>query len=881
MIKPREAWATGLPITLFATILLAPAQEPQNTFTLGRAIPDDVFLYVAQRHNPERAYLDQYWGEVCQAFVASGVAEDFFNLITGAAGPDGAARVQQLRERGTALITAIDWGQLGSREVAFAERFSPQPTMRGEGPPTLTPSVVVLLRETPETAPKNHAALVALLEALVEEINKTIGAEGMHVQKSTQHGAQVASVNMLEMAPGAPPMPVSIALRDDLVILAFREDLLAETLALLDGKGEKQSIAKSPRVAAAFRQLPPAEDSMTYFDTPALLKPIGSFVEAVMELAETAGDVTRNTGMNKQADEHHGKAMAAYRRGDIEQALAETRAAHEADAASSICLYNLACFNALLGHQDEAQSWLEKAVQGGFYAPQQMARDADLKSLRGSPRFQATLARAGELAKLAAAERADDKLINSSRSGEAYRLTMEARRLLEEQNYAEGLKIAEQALTLAPKDPGVLYALACSHALLEHPDKALTFLEQAVSAGYYCPQHIVKDEDLKSLRGQERFEAAVVRARTLAGEHSETELAGWLTLTRAVVARLRDAFSILDYSATIETTDGFSTRTDTVSVLASDAKDRPIYPFFGKRPPPARFDRYLPKETLSFSVSGGVDFAELYRFAEDTVRQSGPPGEEFLAHWAELQQQIGLDIHKDLLDWIGGEFVEVSLENGSSVWLIQVRDEKLAHQRVTAGIEYLTKNLAKAAQDNPPLAALMMMVPRTSPVQHAELPEFQNLHFAMSPNPVVWGVADGQLIFGTSAEAVVLCLDTARGEHPSIRENPRAMSEMILPDGPFVMVTLTDQRQLGNEIAGVIGLFSMLSSMAGAAIPEPSVRQVLSKVSSILGKLVPVAQRVDFFKSTATCTTFDGRMGRMRTVTHYASPQERSAAQKP
>jgi hypothetical protein len=59
------------------------------------------------------------------------------------------------------------------------------------------------------------------------------------------------------------------------------------------------------------------------------------------------------------------------------------------------------------------------------------------------------------------------------------------------------------------------------------------------------------------------------------------------------------------------------------------------------------------------------------------------------------------------------------------------------------------------------------------------------------------------------------------------------------------------------------------------------VRQVLSKVSSILGKLVPVAQRVDFFKSTATCTTFDGRMWRMRTVTHYASPQERSAAQKP
>jgi hypothetical protein len=48
----------------------------------------------------------------------------------------------------------------------------------------------------------------------------------------------------------------------------------------------------------------------------------------------------------------------------------------------------------------------------------------------------------------------------------------------------------------------------------------------------------------------------------------------------------------------------------------------------------------------------------------------------------------------------------------------------------------------------------------------------------------------------------------------------------------------------------------------------------------MIGKLVPVAQEIDFFKSASTCTAFDGRVWRTRQVTHYFSPEER-AARKP
>ena len=168
-----------------------------------------------------------------------------------------------------------------------------------------------------------------------------------------------------------------------------------------------------------------------------------------------------------------------------------------------------------------------------------------------------------------------------------------------------------------------------------------------------------------------------------------------------------------------------------------------------------------------------------------------------------------------------------------------------------------------------------MLGVRTSPVEHEQLEGFQNLHFAMSPRPAVWGVVDGYLMLGSSADAVALCLATAKGDHPNIRDNARAMSEAVVPAGPFASVSLTDRRGLGEELASGLGIASMVSGMIGTFVPEPKLRPVLAKISGMLGKLTPVVRKIDFYKSEATHTTFDGRMWRTRAMTHYSSPAER------
>ena len=178
------------------------------------------------------------------------------------------------------------------------------------------------------------------------------------------------------------------------------------------------------------------------------------------------------------------------------------------------------------------------------------------------------------------------------------------------------------------------------------------------------------------------------------------------------------------------------------------------------------------------------------------------------------------------------------------------------------------------------MGAAMMLNLRTAPVKHEALEGFQNLFFSMSPKPIVWGTAEGHLVFGSSADAVALCLETARGKHPDIRQNDRAMKEAILPEGAFTSLSFTDQRHLGREIQEGLGVAAMITGMMGAFVPDREAKPVLARISALIGKLAPVAEKIDFYKSKASVTTFDGRAWRTRQVTHYFSPEERAAEEK-
>jgi tetratricopeptide (TPR) repeat protein len=115
---------------------------------------------------------------------------------------------------------------------------------------------------------------------------------------------------------------------------------------------------------------------------------------------------------------------------------------------------------------------------------------------------RAAEARDGYRAALAVVERYMDLEPDDPRAA-----TMRAVALCRLGRRDEGLRWAEQALTLDPQDAGVGYNVACLYALEGAVDAALAQLERVVRAGFRNKEWMERDPDLASLRGLPRFEA--------------------------------------------------------------------------------------------------------------------------------------------------------------------------------------------------------------------------------------------------------------------------------------------------------------------------------------------------------------------------------------
>lgn len=73
-------------------------------------------------------------------------------------------------------------------------------------------------------------------------------------------------------------------------------------------------------------------------------------------------------------------------------------------------LYNIARMHCLLGHEDQACEWLEKAVDAGYRDARRLERDDDFESIRKQERFRALVKRAwasGYIAMLEREQRAE------------------------------------------------------------------------------------------------------------------------------------------------------------------------------------------------------------------------------------------------------------------------------------------------------------------------------------------------------------------------------------------------------------------------------------------------------------------------------------------
>lgn len=329
---------------------------------------------------------------------------------------------------------------------------------------------------------------------------------------------------------------------------------------------------------------------------------------------------------------------------------------------------------------------------------------------------------------------------------------------------------------------------------------------------------------------------------------------------------------VFDYVVASSSMKGRQNVTHEVSKIRDGQQGSPIVKMMTNRTAFERYDKYIPADATSFSMNPLVDLEMTYDFILDFVATNVPEGEETVTKIKSKLTEVGFDPKEQVFSWLSGEMITVSMppavvtgmSQADSVTMIRVKNEEIATQKVNAAIDFANAFMQQQGQQ-------LMIQPAQVGVEGFR--EVTHPMMAMFMRPVV-GVHDGYLIVGTSTGAIKKCFDVAAGNAPSIATNERFKKEGLAPEGKFRSASFTDLSKLGEELGGALAMMGMFGGMATSSMP-PEEAAGVQKLMTIIMKLGPVLNELDFFSSQASMTTYDGKLTMTSTkVMTYKSDKE-------
>jgi hypothetical protein len=342
-------------------------------------------------------------------------------------------------------------------------------------------------------------------------------------------------------------------------------------------------------------------------------------------------------------------------------------------------------------------------------------------------------------------------------------------------------------------------------------------------------------------------------------------------MIQALPGKIFDAIDVWEYVASVGDTQDKHTTETTLTVLRDNAKSTPIYKIFYSNGPLADPLKFVPAEAGDVGVSSGVDFSAMYREITQFIRDNVPEGEANVQQFEDMvRTEAGLDIQKDILSWIKGEIRYFSIPGktpyspGETVVLVSVKDADKAREMIGRLLDTVEP----------------MLVQQNGSIGDAEVEggegfkSIQHPMMGMMPigRPTI-GVAQDQLIISTSPKAIGKAL-AVTGEN-GFAKNERFQKEGVNASSNVTELSFSDMTGFGEQLGGALQMVPMIAMM----VPQNELPPQAQAIFSMLSRLGPVVQQIDFLLSTSGVTTFDGKQTLTKTVTNYReSPKAQTAA---
>ena len=338
-----------------------------------------------------------------------------------------------------------------------------------------------------------------------------------------------------------------------------------------------------------------------------------------------------------------------------------------------------------------------------------------------------------------------------------------------------------------------------------------------------------------------------------------------------ILGNLIHQVDIIDYVAATEETDSLRTVAHSVAKMTEGARSKKLCKALADQKPITGLLEHVPASATGYSAWSGADLGLLYSWIKDTLEHNFDEGPQWLARWAEWQQENEFNLQDEILSWIDGRVIGITFPGaiqtgfGASqdiVLKIKVNDDAKAR-------DSFFRQLGRFGE------ALTM-----APAADVNAEGFRSISHPMmmlAMMKITAGVDKGWLYVSNSAPAINKCLATAAGDAPSIVTNERYKSEGIIPKGPIHAASYADTSNAGQEWAMMFGMAPMGLMMIQ---PSPETTQLRS-VLGMMGKLAPVLAELNFERSRSSICRLEGDRWVSRRIVNYQEYTPRKVREVP
>lgn len=226
------------------------------------------------------------------------------------------------------------------------------------------------------------------------------------------------------------------------------------------------------------------------------------------ELEEELEQELERVNEAEQAQDAFDRGYDLIVEGKLDESIAANLEAAKFDGLRGVAMYNIGCAWALKGDSDKAFEALDKAVEHGFDSHHQFMNDEDLSSLRDDDRFKGLVEKLNDRTR-----QSIDMVVRGKEASEAQQSFNRGYDLIVEGEYDASIEANLEAAKYEGLRGIATYNIGCAWALKGDKDEAFKALNHAVTFGFTGLHQYQNDEDLDSLKEDERWAELIVRLK--------------------------------------------------------------------------------------------------------------------------------------------------------------------------------------------------------------------------------------------------------------------------------------------------------------------------------------------------------------------------------